>query len=519
MYPTRSPSPIVRRSLGMPRPALRPSGELADSEVALSGAQIERYQRRLSDLGYRGEGGALLRIDSDVGPSTRSAVRSFQGVRGLAVNGELNAETRAALDAPNAPRAPRAASASDPTVQVAVPNTGTVRQSELGRVPGRVAFFQQVLSALGANDGGRLVVDDALGPVTERAVREFQGWWSPANLRRPNASPNPDDQARWRAALARLDGGRLAVDGDLGPSTQRLLLWLAMPRERGGGGEATNYASFAPTNPAVRPAVLTLLGDGNPPTGYRLAQPAVVGAATDPAAPPPVSRPRTGRAYEALTGQSTLGQEILGAVTAQSVESPQIAMATLGANTVRRVPGRRTIALYGLNPSVGARVYADGVDVTAMGEENGTAARWSNVNGVPVWRMGVPDTTVTLRVVAPDRGPQEVSLPPAPMPLGRPTDAAAPEDNTTLTAQSIVARSVRVDVPLTGQPVVARGEATPNPATPNPALPNPRTANPVSTPQPQVQQAGMLSGNGAMLVGGLVVAGLVVAAVMRNQEK
>jgi hypothetical protein len=68
-------------------------------------------------------------------------------------------------------------------------------------------------------------------------VTEFQRWWSPENLRRANASPNPDDQARWRSALARTENGRITVDGNLGPDTQRLLLWLALPRAEGGGGD------------------------------------------------------------------------------------------------------------------------------------------------------------------------------------------------------------------------------------------------------------------------------------------
>jgi peptidoglycan hydrolase-like protein with peptidoglycan-binding domain len=429
---------------GAMTPSVAPSGDIASGErgTTLTREQIRAFQTKLIDLGFTNEGRVIA--DGAFGDNTRAAVRAFQSARSLTQSGTLDASTRAALDA-------------SPGLTLLVPRSGPQSQSEIARVPGIVAFYQQVLGILGANANGRLRVDGALGPNTSTAVTEFQRWWSPENLRRANSSPNDDDQARWRAALARTENGRIEVDGNLGPDTQRLLLWLAIPRAEGGGGEAEEYGTLAPAN-SVRPYTLEITRQDGRATGYRLRSP--------DAAPTPAES-GGGQSNSSNPPRSTRAADLLREITSAQ---PQSVM-SLGSfdqvvqrgQSTRRIPGRRTVSITGLNPQVGARIFADGVDVTSMAEENGTAARWVG----NVWRMGIPDTTQVIRVVANDRAESQVNLPAPTPPVASFGDDSAPS-----VANNIAQRTVVVTVPLTGSPSV-QGQAAPPPAAttdPNAAL-------------------------------------------------
>lgn len=402
---------------------IAPSGDAASGEsgTSLTREQIRTFQTKLIDLGFTNDGRVVA--DGVFGDNIRAAVRAFQAARSLPSSGTFNAATRAALDA-------------SPGRALLWPDQGTVPQIDLARRPGASAFFQQVLTALGATANGRLRIDGAIGPVTESAVREFQQWWSPENLRRANSSPNADDQARWRSALARVAGGRLAVDGNLGPDTQRLLIWLAFPRDRGGGGEAEEYATFAPAN-SVRPYILELL----PGDRWTLRDP-------DTTAPPPVqSNAGDGGTPRRQGNVANLLQEI-GVANQNTTTLGDFGRAAMLAESVRRARGRRTVVLSGLNPQLGARVFVDGVDVTSTAEENGQGARWAG----DVWRMGVPDTARTMRVVAPDRAEATVTLP-VPPPVASPSD----DPSVASVAANIVQRTVRVNIPAVGAPTTEQG--------------------------------------------------------------
>lgn len=418
--PRRLTGAVLARGAMAP---IAPSGDAASGEsgTSLTREQIRAFQTKLIDLGFTNEGRVIA--DGAFGDNTRAAVRAFQTARGITVSGTLNAATRAALDA-------------SPGLTLRVPRTGTTSQTEIARTPGIVAFYQQVLQILGANANGRLRVDGALGPNTSAAVTEFQRWWSPENLRRANASPNPDDQARWRSALARTENGRITVDGNLGPDTQRLLLWLALPRAEGGGGEAEEYGTIAPAN-SVRPYTLEITRqDGL--VGYRLRSPDAAPTPTDGSDNPPRGGGRV----------ADLMQEI-GVAQQSAVSVGNFGEVMLRGQSTRRIPGRRTVSITGLNPQLGARIFADGVDVTSMAEENGTAARWVG----NVWRMGIPDGTQVLRVVAPDRAESQVSIPAPTPPVASLGDATEPS-----VAANIAQRTALVTVPLTGSAVVQGGQ-------------------------------------------------------------
>jgi len=129
------------------------------------GDRVRQLQQQLRAAGfYSGS------ISGSFGPQTEAAVRRFQAVRGLAVDGLVGPATRAALASPNPPPA---ASAST--------------------VPQR---WQQYLQAL--------------------------GYYQPA--------ASGDDAAALRDAVRRFQAARgLAVDGIIGPATSRALAGALAP--------------------------------------------------------------------------------------------------------------------------------------------------------------------------------------------------------------------------------------------------------------------------------------------------
>ena len=116
-----------------------------------------------------------------------------------------------------------------------------------------VAMFQQILASMGYTDRGTLRPDGIIGAHTRAAVRAFQQDMQPARLR---AETTPIGE-RARAFHART--ATLAVDGVLGPETQRWLRWFAVHTESGGGGEAVGYATVSPA-PGVTPSRVSQSG-------------------------------------------------------------------------------------------------------------------------------------------------------------------------------------------------------------------------------------------------------------------
>lgn len=74
------------------------AGEDANPRFGKNGPAVATLQRRLADLGYRGEGGSPLAVDGHFADNTRHAVREFQRDHGLQGLGIAGPKTAAALD-------------------------------------------------------------------------------------------------------------------------------------------------------------------------------------------------------------------------------------------------------------------------------------------------------------------------------------------------------------------------------------------------------------------------------------
>jgi len=132
-------SPAPRGAPGRPA-ALRPGSD---------GDTVARLQRRLRDLGF-----AIVDVDGHFGPSTEMAVRSFQTVRGIRVDGVCGAETWSTL-------LDSAYRLGDRLLCIRQP---MLRGDDVGELQAR-------LNALGFDAGKQ---DAIFGPDTERALNEFQ---------------------------------------------------------------------------------------------------------------------------------------------------------------------------------------------------------------------------------------------------------------------------------------------------------------------------------------------------------
>ncbi len=133
----------------------------------MSGDQVRSLQRRLKDLGYL-SGSA----DGDFGPATEQAVRWFQEVNGLTVDGKAGRNTMAKINSSSAKKAPEPTKAPTATPRpTATPNIANARYLTVGSTGKDVRQLQQRLIALGWLEGE---ADGEYGEATAAAVKAFQ---------------------------------------------------------------------------------------------------------------------------------------------------------------------------------------------------------------------------------------------------------------------------------------------------------------------------------------------------------
>ena len=133
----------------------------------MSGDQVRSLQKRLKELGYL-SGSA----DGDFGPATEQAVRWFQEVNGLTVDGKAGRNTMAKINSSSAKKAPEPTKAPTATPRpTATPNVSNARYLTVGSTGKDVRQLQQRLIALGWLEGE---ADGEYGEATAAAVEAFQ---------------------------------------------------------------------------------------------------------------------------------------------------------------------------------------------------------------------------------------------------------------------------------------------------------------------------------------------------------
>lgn len=157
------PGPVPRpMPAPMPVPSRPPPGAPPGWVVSVATAQ-----RALLSLGYLT---SPTQVDGNLGPVTLGAVKMFQRMAGLVVDGVVGPRTAAALASPNAPPAPHqmvSPAAYAPTAPAPFVNTTALAP----RSTHTVASIQSLLASLGYAVGP---IDGAWGPLTLAAVRSFQ---------------------------------------------------------------------------------------------------------------------------------------------------------------------------------------------------------------------------------------------------------------------------------------------------------------------------------------------------------
>lgn len=162
------------------KPAATDDGTLRNGS---SGSDVRKVQQRLKDLGYYSGS-----VDGDFGAGTEAAVRSFQSVNGLSVDGIVGSRTLSTLNSSSAKSKPTAKPAAKPTKTATptdrppprsyTPSTlSTYRYLQMGGSGSDVKKMQQRLKDLGYYDGS---VNGNFGSDTEEAVEAFQrrnGLW------------------------------------------------------------------------------------------------------------------------------------------------------------------------------------------------------------------------------------------------------------------------------------------------------------------------------------------------------
>lgn len=138
--------------------------EIPEDEVRLgsTGAAAAVMQVRLN------ASGANLEIDGKFGSLSETALKAFQAEHGITENGVCGAETWPLLDAIEYPSS--ATNTAEPSTSESVTVYPTLRRGAGGE---DVKTLQTLLNQFGANP--QLDVDGKFGPLTETAVRKYQG--------------------------------------------------------------------------------------------------------------------------------------------------------------------------------------------------------------------------------------------------------------------------------------------------------------------------------------------------------
>lgn len=179
--PAHTPTPVVAprtitpvTAQPSPTPLLVLSRALSLQTPALQGEDVRLLQTRLLELGYA----EFTQADGTFGPRTDTAVRRFQTVNALVVDGIVGPVTWTLLFSAEALRAPVSATTSTPR---GVPIWQRPLSLQDPLLTGNDVFnLQDRLSALGYFDNCRgepnfAASDGAFGALTDEAVRHFQG--------------------------------------------------------------------------------------------------------------------------------------------------------------------------------------------------------------------------------------------------------------------------------------------------------------------------------------------------------
>ena len=124
------------------------------------GSKVKTLQKRLNELGWN------LSVDGDYGANTEKAVKEFQKLNGLTVDGKVGTKTKNKLNSKNAKGKNNASSSSSSSGGSTNVSSGLKKGSK-GE---KVKALQRRLNQLGWN----LSVDGDFGSNTESAVKQFQ---------------------------------------------------------------------------------------------------------------------------------------------------------------------------------------------------------------------------------------------------------------------------------------------------------------------------------------------------------
>lgn len=133
-----------------------PKSETSVLGVGARGTEVTEVQEQLKAKGYY-----TYTIDGIFGPITEKAVKQFQNANGLSATGTVDVKTKEKLSAATAPT----------KVQKPKEEKNVVSGLTVGSRGSAVTALQEGLKARGYYNYS---VDGIFGPVTERAVKEFQ---------------------------------------------------------------------------------------------------------------------------------------------------------------------------------------------------------------------------------------------------------------------------------------------------------------------------------------------------------
>jgi len=138
------------------------------------GYAVRALQQRLIELGYNSVGTA----DGDFGPNTKSAVRDFQDLNDLDVDGIVGPKTRAALDSDMAVAKVVSQEREETTVSdLRKSGSKTIENADAGEALSIGLSSFSVLGALGAVGDQIQSVKDVLDPLKHNIAWMLDYWW------------------------------------------------------------------------------------------------------------------------------------------------------------------------------------------------------------------------------------------------------------------------------------------------------------------------------------------------------